>query len=373
MTEYDKVIDRLFLSKNISDIKYNINNLLDNYKTKNIDKYVLLIAHNIYIQKLFILYILYFVNDILEQKTYISIDFEFNKGKIALMQLNFSYLSNKLHNILWVIDPRDLYIINSMHLFINNIILNGNIYKIFHGADSLDIPYIYNFLLKGNKDNILKFMTKFIDTRLLCEYFRTSIGERKNCGIYDGLLAFGVINNKIYDSLNAINASLGPIHKVDWSIKNFNSPQIQYAYYDVYYLTDFFFAILQKANKITPNLIESYKYLPHIIRLIYLNKKGTVDLIQQLKHKNSQFIMNMDNNKILEYKFLDEANITIPELGFNLTNIKNIDYIKNDFMIIIRYLLLCKINHKQPYYLNDILINIKMKKLIDLFKSIYDK
>ena len=69
--------------------------------------------------------------------------------------------------------------------FIHKIICSSNNYKIFHGSDSLDIPYLYFDLLNNNTKLIKKFNKKFIDTKYLCEfdYFRQNLNLGK-CKIY---------------------------------------------------------------------------------------------------------------------------------------------------------------------------------------------
>ena len=49
--------------------------------------------------------------------------------------------------------------------FIEKILCNEFAFKILHGSDSLDLPYIYDQLLQKNSNLIIKFNRQFADTK----------------------------------------------------------------------------------------------------------------------------------------------------------------------------------------------------------------
>ena len=161
---FDNIHDK-FIIKEID--KY-IDRLLNYYKREvvviNNKHYLIFITNTKRIEKLFIIYVVYYYHHLKTKETnYVAIDFEFNKSKIALMQITFG-------DFIWITNPL-LYEENIINIFINLILLNDKIYKIMQGPESLDLPYMYTELFKNNKDNIIKFTKRLIDTRFLCEYY----------------------------------------------------------------------------------------------------------------------------------------------------------------------------------------------------------
>jgi len=265
--------------------------LLDKYKRELVeDKYVLLVTDKDIIYKLFILF-LYFYDDSIKKeldqdktkKFHIGIDFEFNVKDVALMQLNFG-------KYLWVIDPK-YYDINSKNIINEKLFLNKNAYKVFHGADSLDLPYLFSSVFDNDKEKILKFTKKYIDTRFLCEYVRNSKKEEGKCSIYDAMYYMGTLNKSKYDELLKISESMGPIQDVMWDIKKLSSFHIKYAFYDVLHLLDFMADIYKKINKETPSFIRSYYYIIELIRFAILERKGITDVLEFTKQ-----VINPMNN-----------------------------------------------------------------------------
>ncbi len=111
--------------------------------------------------------------------------------------------------------------------------INSSIYKILHGPESLDLPYIFTQMLQNRKQHIIKFVRKMYDTRFLCEYFKYSVEADNKCSIYVALRYFGVISDEKLKYLNDTNDSMGPIQNVNWNINTLNSYSTRYALYDV--------------------------------------------------------------------------------------------------------------------------------------------
>ena len=204
--------------------------------------YIVTIADDILKIKLFCLYIIVFnletklrhtvlkKNDS-RQKVHVGLDYEFLERKIALMQLNFETYSTKDHktnSYIWLVNPGE-FDDDMTNILLHKLMTYNGIYKILHGSDSLDIPYMYNIMFKNNKDTILKFTSKIFDTRFLCEYFRLSIDESKKCSIYNALQYFGTISEKKLQDLETTHDLMGPVQDVSWNIHKLSSFHVKYA------------------------------------------------------------------------------------------------------------------------------------------------
>ena len=317
-------------------------NELKNPKTKI--TYIVTIADNELKIKLFILYLLVYyleseirnitMTDLMNKKPHVGIDYEFNNRIIALMQLNFETVSdgnNKTNSYIWLVNPGE-FDEEATKLLINYLMINQIIYKIFHGADSLDIPYTYEILLKNNKDHILKFTKKLLDTRFLCEYYRLSIGEDKKCSIYNALLYFGTITNEKFKMLEDTHDKMGPTQDINWDIHRMSSYHISYALYDVLFLKHFMVDIFTHIKDNTPQYINSYKYVIPLIRFIYIDRKNITDIIE-----TSKATVNLINNYLIKHKDKKITLITIYNQimeNFKIEN-KDIDF---DFILTVGYL-----------------------------------
>lgn len=367
-----------------------IEKLLDNNKRDVIEnKYILFIADNDTIVKLFILFLYYFAFIIKNstRKIHCAIDFEFNKGKIALMQLNFG-------KYVWIVDPKD-YDKDKIKIINKKLLLNNNIYKVLHGADSLDLPYVFSELFYNDKDNILRFMGKFIDTRFLCEYVRSSKSEEGKCSIYNAMLYFNTITQDKFDELELNNKKMGPIQNIMWDIKKLNKFHIKYAFYDVLYLLTFLKDIYAKIINETPNLIRTYYYINQILRFVILERKNVTDILNI-----SRKIVNTMNNYIMQY---EGSNMTLLAIYNNLMEscivtdnnkgyidfnfIESVNYIKGTFNFLLKHIVYYICSKRHEIYKNkketfndvitldelyDELNKNKMYKIINLLK-LYEK
>mgnify|MGYP001255427784 CR=1 FL=1 len=387
-----QIINNLFDNpKNINNNIIEIENLLNKYKKDIVEnKYTLLIGDNEITIKLFIIFLFYYdlqiknVNTTINKKFHVGIDLEFNLGKIALMQLNFG-------KYLWIIDPRK-YDNTQIQIIINKLLLNEKIYKIFHGADSLDLPYIFSELLKNDQIKILKFMKKFIDTRFLCEYVRISKKEDGKCSIYDAMLYFGTITKNKYDELQKNNELMGPIQDVMWDINKLSSFHIKYAFYDVLHLLTFLNNIYKKIIYETPELVRTYYYIMEIIRFVILERKEITNVLNssreivnplnnhliKLKDGNST-LLNVYNDLIENFVIVDVNDKGTIDLNF----IEKLNYVRGTFSFLLKHIVYYVCYTKYEVYKNkneilsgDIVIDklynelnkIKMYKIVKLLK-----
>lgn len=365
----------------------NIETILDAHKKEIVEnKYKLFVAENDTIKKLFILFIYYYdylIRKDNKKKHHVGLDLEFNVKEVALIQMNFG-------KYLWIIDPKK-YEPEKMEIINKKLLLNTRIYKVFHGADSLDLPYMYSEFFKNDKDKILKFTRKFIDTRFLCEYVRASKMEEGKCSIYDAMLYFGTISKEKYDELQKINESMGPIQDVMWDIKKMSSFHIKYAYYDVLHLLDFLNDIYKTILKETPEYVRTYYYILQVIRFVILERKGISNILEISKNvvnpmnnylvrtKNGNMTLITIYNQLME-KFVvkdeDKGNV-----DYNF--IESLNYVRGTFNFLFRHIVYYTCTKKYKVYKNkteqftdklslqplyDELEKLKMYKIIKLLK-----
>ena len=287
-----------------------------------------------------------FNNQRSKKYNYIGIDFEFNNREIALMQINFetyATIQYETNSYIWIINPTDLTKVQTEYL-INLIMTNQNIYTILHGSDSLDIPYIYNSLLDNNKENILAFTNKIMDTRFLCEYFRISIGDKKKCSIYHALKFFGTISDKKYDELEEINNSMGPVQDISWDIKKLSSYHVKYTLYDVLFLKHLLMDIYNSIQKDTPQNISAYKIIKQLTRFIFLDRRGIINIIDNVEKDISPINIYLIKFKGENITLINIYNNLIENFEINLDNgkiidvnfILSVDYFKKKISILLK-------------------------------------
>lgn len=351
--------------------------ILDKHKRSKVeDKYILLISDSDITIKLFILY-LYFYNYEInnnpdkKHKDHIGIDMEFNAREIALMQLNFG-------TYLWIIDPRQ-YDKDKLDIINELLFLNMKAYKVLHGADSLDVPYIYSELLGGNTDKIIQFTKKYIDTRFLCEYVRNSEGVEGKCSIYDALLYFETINENKYKELNEISDIMGPSQDVMWNIKKMNSYHIKYAYYDTLYLINFIKDIYRRILDQTPQYVRTYYYIMQILRFVMLERKEVthvLDISRAVINPINNYLIKVDNDNktlITIYNEVIEGFVLEDEKGtIDLNFIESINYVKKIFNVLLKHVTYYVISKKHKVYKNRNELMTESIVVNNMYKSIED-
>lgn len=328
--------------------------------------------------KLFILNCLMFYHEsLLEPKnSYLSLDFEFNQRLIAVMQLCFESPISTTKWI-WLTNPAEFSKEDNM-IYINLIMTNKNIHKILHGADSLDIPFLFYTYFENDKEVAKKFMSKYIDTRFLCEYYRISLDEGKKCAIYDALEYFQVINKKQYDNLNNTHDGMGPVQDISWSIHTLNEYSTKYAYYDVLFLKTFIQRIFSWAKQKTPDKYSFYIYIPVITRYVILEKREVTNISSKIKQEvdkaNNWKIKSRGKMFTLISVFSYILNkFKVYHIGFDYELLMSINYFRKNFSLIMKkivYYLIFK--HLIVYKSRDVKADESDKiQLMDLLDDLY--
>ncbi len=241
--------------------KYKINDIVEellNKKylnvTENNKKFIVIKVIDNTTFNLFFVYSMYFYllrKENNYKKMWIGMDFEYSNHKIKLWQIAFfaktkELMQTKRHYVYWQSKSLD-----HMDIFIETLFLSP-ITKIVHGAEGLDIPYIFNDLLKQDKQKFTKFVMNLVDTRFLCEYIKVTYSDKNTkCSLYTALHYFDVINDKKLKDFDILTHDIGPIYKVDWNIKNLSDDLFKYAFYDVLYLKMLEYQIKKTNKKLT--------------------------------------------------------------------------------------------------------------------------
>ena len=308
--------------------------------------------------QLMLLYMIFFHSDSRSiKKMYSGVDFEFNERKIALCQIAF--FSHRKHRFIWIFNPNECSTMQTKYL-IKYFFTSKWIYKIVHGSDSLDIPYLFQDLFMNNHDFIYSFITHVIDTRFLCEYHKNSVqfGDKK-CSIYDALLYFGTIDTAKYDELQHINKTIGHIYDIVWDVHNMSSFNLKYAAYDSLYLHDFYFDMLDKANEDTPELYNSYQYIVLITRFIFLEKWEISDLLARIKLRVdpiNNYIIRLNNENItlisVFNSVIKDMVIQSPKLTVNISNLLDINYFRSSLMLLFKFIIYSILTNNFKIYRN---------------------
>ena len=334
--------------------------------------YVVTIADDEIKRKLFTLYLLVYYleaeirknmendpNNEINRKAHVGIDYEFNNRIIALMQINFETVADSninTNSYIWLLNPNE-FDEPSTKILIKYLMTNITIYKILQGPDSLDIPYMYDIMFKGDKENILKFTSKIFDTRFLCEYFRYSVGEDKKCSIYYALEYFGTISKKKYDELEDVYIRRGPIVDIEWNIHRMSRGDILYALYDVLFLQHYLVDIFNRIKKETPQYINTYKYIISLIRFIFIDRRNITDIIE-----TSKATVNLINNYLIKHKdkkitlitiynqIMENFKIEHEDIDFNF--ILTVGYLKKSMATLLKYIVYSVIQDNFKIYKN---------------------
>lgn len=221
--------------------------------------------------------------------------------------------------------------------------INQSIYKILHGSDSLDLPYVYSNLLNDDKKKIIKFTKKVIDTRFLCEYFKISQIADKKCSIYEAMLYFETISDVQYKKLNDIHESMGPIQDISWDISNMSSYHLRYALYDVLFLKHFLFNIYRRIRHEIPDKVLTFNYIISIMRFIFIERRNYTNFLETAKNEinplNNYHIKLGEKNMTLISIFNELVQNFVIEQDdkfIDITFILAVNYFKNSVSIILR-------------------------------------
>jgi hypothetical protein len=287
---------------------------------------------------------------------YIGIDFEFNKVSresrdVALMQIN---LENDISNdgMIFVLYPPDL----NDNKYLISLITNRNIIKILHGAESLDIPYMFDQLLI-TKENIDNFCNNFYDTKFLCDYMNLMKPVPSRCSIYYLLQSNNIITQKKFDELEKIEDKTGPIYLIHINIYKLNFDVLRYSLYDVLYLPE----LIKKFFKL--NDIYYKNIIPEISCLVNKYKRNVekeFNILSDTINKFNIFYIIDNGTKILIKD--------IWEMYFYTYYIKmnEIHYFKFFFEIITKFIVYYNLIIRfKVYSSNNNYLTIRMNNIYD--------
>jgi len=288
-------------------------------------------------------------------KHFIGCDFEFNRVQklskdIALFQINLENDSNE--GTLFIFYPPEL---NKEQLEVLIKLLTDNyIIKILHGGESLDIPYLFDQVLKTT-NNINNFCKNLYDTKYLCEYAHIQTNEIKKCSIYFLLEEYKIITNKKIQDLEAIEKKMGPIYLIQIDIHKISNALFRYSLYDVLYLPELIKKFLKKSNIYT-------KVIPEISKLVFQYKRLENHEINKMKQyvfsHNNSFVKSNDNMYLLN----DIYNYYILTLvDKDIRNLIKITYFREFFEICFKYIAYKHIYNIEKIYesKNSLLTNFK--------------
>ena len=383
-TKYD-----ILINNDVIDIKETFLKILrknSDLKIPNKKKqkyYIKKVTDNITLKLLLTYAMFYYFDNIQKLKSgpyknlMIGLDFEFSENKIALCQIGF--FPFKRFKYIFILDPKMLSEKKKL-LFIQTM-FTSSIYKITHGSESLDLPYIYEQLFENNKTYIFDFTKMMIDTRFLCEYFKIFFkSSDRKCSIYDALLHFNVINNTKFIELNKINDSMGPVQDVRWNIKKMSSYHLKYVLYDVLYLKEFVINVFKLSLEKNNSLYQQLKYISQINRFICYEKYDVSEILKETK-----MLVDPMNNYIVYPKFQENKKtmitiygevmefIILPSIDMKITKLLDINNFKKPLILLFKRIIYGIILEKYQVYENKkdkvhshIEYTNILKKLIDL-------
>jgi hypothetical protein len=298
-----------------------------------------------------------------DKKYYICIDCEFNTKKIALIQINFEEEND---GNIFILDPKILLEKTLLNLQ-NKILCNSHIAKIFHGADSLDIPYFFNDFFQSDKKLISKFIENFIDTRFLCEYYNSYNKLYNNidanlCNIYFLYEKYNVINTSQRKSLDENEEKMGKLYDIFIEIDTLTDELINYTMYDVVYLKYLYKRMISS--------ITEYKYINEMIQLVYLDKRDIIKFVDK------EYIDKFNIN----YFFRDSQLIRLSETIENNKIFKNkifntlyhVNYFKQNLNMILKNIIYSNVLSKERVFENKTTLQKNKIDYNELFTKLKD-
>jgi hypothetical protein len=257
-----------------------------------------------------------------------------------------------------------------MDNFVELIICNKYIKKILHGSDSLDIPYMYEEMLKGDPNKIMRFTRTLIDTRFLCEYYKLNRGDESDnkCSIYDedknrsAIFYFGVISAEQQDKLTNILESMPAVHDIAWNIHKMPKSQVLYAQYDVIFLKYFYYRMIyvatldDKSDMGKKMIIELYKHvLFELTQFVYLERREITFVMAKCKEEidpiNNYMIRKPDGiSKLVDIFNQVSTGLVTSDPKVEIDKLLKVNYFKGLLMILIKKMVYTIISRKCRIY-----------------------
>lgn len=328
--------------------------------------------------------IIYAFESLYNNNFYIGIDLEYRDKKAQLIQINFEHPIDK-RSIIYLISPEfiDKKIFDNFIFFI---LTNRKIKKILHGADSQDIPYIYETILNNDKNKIIKFTNSFIDTKILCEYYNFSISEIEpgKCSIYDTVYDIGLITKEKHNELINLVDSIPHIYDIGWNINKLSKLQILYAQYDVMFLKYYYFRIMyiamMKFNNINEqkNVLVIYKKLLYeLTQFIFLEKRNITAYLEKANEETRDINNYMIKSSGKVYKLIDifnnvSINIIINNPIVNISSLLGVKFFRKQIIILVKFLVYHTITYDYIIFKNKTEIwthKVSDRFLFDHFKK----
>jgi hypothetical protein len=268
-----------------------------------------------------------------KEKHYIGIDFEFKQvakvdKEVALMQINLENNSNI--GYIFVLYPPSL--IKDNYNILIRLISNSNIIKILHGAESLDIPYLFNQVLIS-KENVNGFCSNFYDTRYLCEYYHNQNNIQGKCSIYNLLIDFKIVTQEKINELDNIENITGPIYLITFDIYNLDHNILRYSLYDVIYLVELIKKFIN-LGYVYKNLIPELTCFVNKYKRSIENKFN--NLILLINPLNINYIYD-NNNRLILKDIWEVYYYTVSDNNNYINYFKEINYFKNFCEIITKF------------------------------------
>jgi hypothetical protein len=306
---------------------------------------------------------------------YLGIDFEFNTKVAALIQLCFEGFKliddNTTYSFIFIFDPNQL-VESDRYCLIHKYLINDKYYKLLHGAESLDLPYLFSTIFKNNKKHIIKFTQLYIDTRYLCEYYNQEQNKKDNkCKIYHALLNTGVINKTQFDKLKENETKMGHIYDINININNINNELLKYTLYDVLFLKQFFFKFIYRPDN-TKNKIY-ISVIPELTQFILLEKREIIQIFSKFKVNIDRTNNNYTFIKGKFYKLIDifkKIKDNIKLMKINITYLLNINFYRTFLFYLIKLICYNQVIQVNKVYLSKNATKTKIMDIDDVIKKI---
>lgn len=314
----------------------------------------------------------------------IGIDFEFNSKVIALMQLELygSQVQEWDMDVVVLLYPPDFSKTdNTTFKFFTHYLLTMP--KIMHGADSLDIPYLYYELLSSNPFKksinrefnpdeinerlIHKFTRNLVDTRFLCEMANVEDTEQRRCSLYQLLQHTGVLSKHEYETLERNEHSIGELWRVNVYLSDLKKKKniLMYCLHDVVFLKELYHTIITKKLS-----LKSAKLVNDVTRLVYLMARKVSKPLstfeqwnETLSQMNVYFVINDKKQKVTLQTLFDniiqQYNKTHPQN--KLMRLLQLGYFKSRVMLLLKLVIYYHISKAYTIYSkNDAPYNLKI-------------
>lgn len=261
---------------------------------------------------------------------FVGLDFEFNSSpegkKIALFQINLESDSN--NGVIYLFYPPDLDK-NQLNILIELLTVK-DIKKVLHGAESLDIPYLFKNIFVDDKLRKL-FCNNLFDTRYLCEYYHLENKINDKCKIYHILKQMKVIDEKIMNMLLENEEKMGPIYLIDIDVRKLDNFTMLYSAFDVLYLP----ALLQQFPKNDIYL----KLLPEITCFNYIDRYEDIFTkpFSELVGKVNNYYLKLENGNVKLIDIFQMYYYWVDDRDNILTKLMEINYFKKFIEIFIKF------------------------------------